>query len=342
MAKVTDVEVVTRGSQRVVVKRARGTIAVERLANEATLLRRAAVPGVITYVSYEETRDDADEPTAELVTMAAGDETLASLPPDDEQAAAEIIAGVAAAVADLHSIGIAHRALCLEHVIVGANRRAVLCGLGSGKAVLDPALFLADTEDLAELIDQVRAPFEARNRVNLGLARLAAEARGGELTPRAIAQEAALLAATGNVKHRRVAGAGAKTVAAVLAVGATVAVLTAGGSAARPTAEPQPPPTTAAAPTIERNGVHYRIGLPGDIAVVGAWRCGDEQVALLRPATGEVFVFDEWARPGQPLEATAVARIRGARELVKTAPDGGCAQLYVRTETTQTEIRTEG
>src|SRR5690606_1469011 len=49
-------------------------------------------------------------------------------------------------------------------------------------------------------------------------------------------------------------------------------------------------------------GARWSIGQPGDLAALGDWDCdGEATPALLRPSTGEVFVFREWAAEGDPL-----------------------------------------
>jgi hypothetical protein len=47
--------------------------------------------------------------------------------------------------------------------------------------------------------------------------------------------------------------------------------------------------------TIEWNGRKFSVGAPGDLALIGAWRCdGQPLLALVRPS-GAVFMFDRWA-----------------------------------------------
>jgi hypothetical protein len=61
--------------------------------------------------------------------------------------------------------------------------------------------------------------------------------------------------------------------------------------------------------------------------LVGDWRCeGQPQAALLRPSTGEVFVFDGWAAAGADLEGRLLARLQpGAR--LRGMTDGACERL---------------
>lgn len=94
------------------------------------------------------------------------------------------------------------------------------------------------------------------------------------------------------------------------------------------------PPTTTATiplvpPTITFEGRRYEIGRPGDLAVLGDWD-GDlvPTPALLRPSTGEVFVFPRWATVAD-LVVDATLTVPGAVELV-VAPGGDRDQLTAR------------
>ena len=79
------------------------------------------------------------------------------------------------------------------------------------------------------------------------------------------------------------------------AAGPTPIVTTATGSAASPPGDP---------PVVEHAGARYQVGQGGDLVAVGDWRCtGTPAPALYRPATGSVFVFDGWPRPGTSRDA---------------------------------------
>lgn len=61
------------------------------------------------------------------------------------------------------------------------------------------------------------------------------------------------------------------------------------------------------------HGVRYSVGEAGDALAVGDWDCdGRATVAVLRPTTGEVFVFDGWAAPGDDLTVRPAGRAAGA------------------------------
>lgn len=75
----------------------------------------------------------------------------------------------------------------------------------------------------------------------------------------------------------------------------------------------------------------YEVGLPGDQVVLGDWDCDASATpAVLRPDTGEVFVFGGWAG-ADAIEAPVTARFPGAADLL-TEPQGspGCVRLLVR------------
>lgn len=63
-------------------------------------------------------------------------------------------------------------------------------------------------------------------------------------------------------------------------------------------------------------GVRWSVGEVGDVVVVGRWECqAGAAPALLRPASGQVWVFDGWAGVGSTVAARLVAVVPGARTL---------------------------
>jgi len=86
-----------------------------------------------------------------------------------------------------------------------------------------------------------------------------------------------------------------------------------------PTTSMQPtttrPPITVEGTSVAMGGRHFEIGQPGDLVVVGDWDGdGEPTAAVLRPATGEVFVFRSWTS-GDEVVVRAVATVEGAVEL---------------------------
>jgi len=78
-------------------------------------------------------------------------------------------------------------------------------------------------------------------------------------------------------------------------------------------------------------GTTWVVGRPGDALGVGDWDCdGRATLASVRPATGEVFVFDGWAAPGADVTVRAATTVPGAAGVRAVDPDGdGCATLTV-------------
>jgi hypothetical protein len=76
--------------------------------------------------------------------------------------------------------------------------------------------------------------------------------------------------------------------------------------------------------------LRMRVGAAGDLIALGRWTCGPATVALLRPASGEVFRFDGWATAGNAVSAVALGRVEGA-VAVRPAPrdNGRCDDIAV-------------
>jgi hypothetical protein len=74
----------------------------------------------------------------------------------------------------------------------------------------------------------------------------------------------------------------------------------------------------------------YEVGRPGDLVVIGDWDCdGAATPAVLRPASGEVFVFAAWAG-AEEVTVHPIDRVEGAVELLVEGDGAGCAELVVR------------
>lgn len=81
----------------------------------------------------------------------------------------------------------------------------------------------------------------------------------------------------------------------------------------------------AATPVVATAEGRFAIGQPGDVVLTGDWYCrGSPVPALLRPATGEVFVFDRFPAAAEDVPGRAVATVPGAtslRAFTSTRPD---------------------
>lgn len=76
--------------------------------------------------------------------------------------------------------------------------------------------------------------------------------------------------------------------------------------------------------TVTVRGRTYRVGAAGDVVAVGDWDCdGLATAAVLRPRTGELFDFRDWASPGRPGRATLTTTVAGGVGL-RTIADGAC------------------
>jgi hypothetical protein len=100
------------------------------LAWEAEVLAAARHPGVVELLAVER----HDDQTPELVTAYVGTHSIATCGPLPPARAAAVLESLAATVADLHAMGIAHRRIEPTHVLLGAGGRPVLCGF-SGASV---------------------------------------------------------------------------------------------------------------------------------------------------------------------------------------------------------------
>jgi hypothetical protein len=80
---------------------------------------------------------------------------------------------------------------------------------------------------------------------------------------------------------------------------------------------------------LRRDGARWVVGRSTDVVVVGNWGCGGtETPAVLRPGTGGVWVFDQWAEEGAPVVGRPVARLPDAVSL-RVRRGGGCDRLEV-------------
>ena len=82
--------------------------------------------------------------------------------------------------------------------------------------------------------------------------------------------------------------------------------------------------------TVSAGPISWTLGQPGDVIAVGDWTCdGGSAPALLRPSTGDVFVFPGWAAAGEPVTVEARDRLPGAVAIRGEPGDDGCDDLVV-------------
>ena len=98
-----------------------------------------------------------------------------------------------------------------------------------------------------------------------------------------------------------------------------------------------PEPVRVEGTVIQAGSARFAVGTKGDRIAVGDWDCdGTATPAIVRPSTGEVFVFTRWAGPGA---AVTVARTATVPDAVgPVAPSGRCGLLVVRKQTGATVV----
>ena len=154
---------------------------------EADLLKRLDHPGLVRFIDIVETADGGRALHTEFVSS----DTWATRPLTDPAERAAGMAALAAVVADLHHLGVAHLQLIPGHVMHGDNDRPVLCGM----TLAAEATPENRHTDLAALADLCHDPSLRRGALNGKLSLLADAARAGRLSARELARRLDLLAA---------------------------------------------------------------------------------------------------------------------------------------------------
>jgi hypothetical protein len=294
---------------------------------------------VVELVAFED-----DGGVAELRTVGVGGPTLASVQGLSPAEVAAIAAAVATTLADLHEAGLVHGALDGSHVVLGENG-PVLAGFADagpprgGRQASDDVAALA----AAVLSIVTSGPVaDAARRIGGGSSTASEAAaafaactsappvrREGPDTLTALLRPAAKAPLRG-MRRRALVGAVAGVAfvtAIVIAVSSRSTRPTVALAAPRPTTTAPSTTSTSAAPTatlvwppadgpvatIVVDEHRYSIGTAGDVAI--PLRCEAHAAALLRPATGQVFVFTEAATAGHDTSGTEVATVAGATGL---------------------------
>jgi hypothetical protein len=276
------------------------------LAAEAELLATIAGPGVPEVVEVGD---------GVLVTTVA--------PPVPSSTVAGCVGELATVLARAHAAGVVHGPIHDEHV-QGAPGALLL---GGWTGVGNPAEDVAELGRLLErhggdpaLVARALAPDPP------SMAALAESLAGPrELAPRRpVADD----------ERPRIPTVALAALVVVLAVLAAALVFRRGGDAS-PT-EPaaavvRPTTTTTAVPTtttvLEHDGHRWTVGEPGDVVVVGDWNCdGTGTPAVVRPTTGEVWLFSAWTP-----EPDAERTVDGAATAT-VEHDERCDRLVVQTD----------
>lgn len=330
-----------------VVKTATGEPERSRLRREAQLLLRARHPGVVTISAFT----DQDGSTR-LTIAAVNGCTLAEAPPRTPLDALRFTAALARTIADLHQLGIAHRLLRADHVLSTVDGRPVLSEFGDATANADDDDRRADAEalrDLVGLIASATTPAPRDSRATAALRSIAADLRNSPvpMSPAVLAARAGRAASRRNPKFGRRRAQPRRHRVAAFALGPAIVLIAVvlmsrhAGEAPAPasiattsatTATHPATPATEATPTrVEVGGASFDVGKAGDQVVVADWHCdGEPSAALLRPTTGEVFVFASLPAEGETLTARRVATVPGAVSIDDDKIDAPCPPLVVR------------
>ena len=183
MAAVT----VSRSEDRLIAVKQVPAERADEIVREAALLQRLDHPGLVRFIDIVETADGGRALHTEFVNS----DTWATRPLSDPAERAAGMAALAAVVADLHQLGVAHLQLTPPHVLHGADDRPVLCGLTLA-AEATPEHRQADLAALGELCHD---PSLGRGALAGKLSSLADAARAGMLSARELARRLDLLAA---------------------------------------------------------------------------------------------------------------------------------------------------
>jgi hypothetical protein len=330
-----------------------------RLSGEAAILGSARHPGVVHLLDQEVAPSGRIRLRLERVAGGSLAELTGRTVTTD--GVARIGAALASIVADLHDIGVIHGGIDASHALVDEGDGLILCGFGRGRRVgpTAPALEAAgDVLATAQVVNSLLVM--ARVRPGRAMERALALATDPDPMRRGTARQlAAALArgpSAGRGRHRLGVGPSRRVRRrTALTAGVGVATLLAGTAiwpvalrpvALRPVAlrpHPRGARPAPACPPVDLGCVplpavggalvtpfgRFSVGQPGDLSVVGRWTCTPApHLALLRPATGEVFAWSRWpARDDVP--GQLVARVPGATWVRVRVSRPGCDRLEV-------------
>ena len=170
------------------------------IEREAGMLKRLHHPGVVRFVAAVDTPGGGRALHTEFVSS----DTWATRPLTDPAERAAGVAALAAVVADLHDLGIAHCQLSPAHVLHGEDDRPVLCGL----RLAAEASLSNRHGDLVALADLCHDPGLEGGPLIPKLLSLADATRAGRLSARELARRLDLLLAKRSTAAEPIRAAG--------------------------------------------------------------------------------------------------------------------------------------
>jgi hypothetical protein len=302
-----------------VVHESRTTDEGARLLAVAQATERVRPPGIVRVVEIE-ARDDG---TAVVIT----DE------PERSDDAPATFAAAAFALAGLHAQGIAHGAVAEAARLHDAAGRAVLPLPRWRAGVATPTI-----EDDVTTLCEIAGERTADSAHELAT-RLASPSPRVLETNRARGARPAPKLRRGTTVGALAAFAGVVTMGVAVLAPSSTARPTPSTAATGVTRPPVATATSASPLTVPAStervvalaGHRYEVGTSGDLVVLGVWSCerdGALLPAVIRPATGDVLVFENVARDAR---ATPVTRLDGVTGAGRATDDAGCDHLFVDT-----------
>ena len=178
---------VSRSADRLIAVKQVPAERADDIEREAEMLKSLDHPGVVRFVDVVDTPDGGRAMHTEFVSS----DTWATRPLTDPAERAAGVAALAAVVADLHDLGIAHCQLSTAHVLHGEGDGPVLCGL----RLAAEASLSNRHADLVALADLCHDPSLEGGPLIAKLSSLADGTRAGRLSARELARRLDLLQA---------------------------------------------------------------------------------------------------------------------------------------------------
>jgi len=315
----------------------------QRLAGEARLLTAATHPGVVRLIQVV-----GEDPPSELIlARVEGGDVRSRLRELEWSEIAGLGAALATTVADLHHIGVFHRTIKAEHLLLDDGGRPVLCGFGESiRLQQGPEARSIGSEDVNAIVRLLLQLGDGNPPRCLGrVLRSSTDGRWirGSIDARALARALvdaipsarlpgsapAALPSTGAKRdkhHRRPAalrrGVG---IAIALAVGGSVVAargaLAQGGRGQAAVGCPPADGGCVGTRVVSGSVFDSPAGLvalvgPAGVEVNGRWGCGATALpAVLDVARGNVWVFDQWPTDPSGVPARLVETVPGAAGL---------------------------
>ena len=301
----TTVEV--RDGRPIVVRTGEGTAA-EAIRHEARVLTSIAGAGVPSVLEFEDT------PTyARLVLRVAPPTALSRLP---RTSAVPALAQIAEVLARAHAAGISHGPIRDNDVLISGDG-VLLTGwyrAECGTAEADIVAFGRLVRDVAGTDRLLRAIASRTTAPDPPTMAALAEAFRS-VTPKVVASRHAL-------PSRPV-----RVVAALVCATALGLLLSSKPSQRGREADRSPSPGIVHGNVVERAGRRWAVGKAGDVVAIGRWNCDGESLpAVLRPATGQIWVFSAWP-DGSASVAGRPARAVPDAVRLRIRIDGKCDRL---------------